>query len=153
MSRASALSCSRLYAAQPFTYLGILIAEKKLPSKFDKNLPSNLKKNLPSKSRQKVPSKLVKILPSELRKKVLAVHTNASDSYAGGLGYYVIIRHSGGFDTLYAHCLAVAVRAGETVAKGQVIGYVGSTGRSTGDHLHWEVHLNGIRMDPLDYFE
>ena len=67
MSRASALSCSWLYAAQPFTYLGILIAEKKLPSKFDKNLPSNLKKNLPSK--------LVKILPSELRKKVLAVHT------------------------------------------------------------------------------
>ena len=76
MSRASALSCSRLYAAQPFTYLGILIAEKKLPSKFDKNLPSNLKKNLPSKSRQKVPSKLVKILPSELRKKVLAVHSS-----------------------------------------------------------------------------
>ena len=78
---------------------------------------------------------------------------NATDSYAGGWGYYVKIQHGSGFDTLYAHCSAIAVRTGEKVTKGQIIAYVGSTGRSTGEHLHWEVYLNGTRVDPLNYFK
>jgi len=78
---------------------------------------------------------------------------NMTDSYAGGWGYYVRVSHAGGYETLYAHCSALAVRQGDAVTKGQVIAYVGSTGRSTGNHLHWEVYLNGSRVDPLLYFE
>jgi len=78
---------------------------------------------------------------------------NMTDSYAGGWGYYVRVSHAGGYETLYAHCSALAVRQGDAVTKGQVIAYVGSTGRSTGNHLHWEVYVNGSRVDPLDFFE
>jgi murein DD-endopeptidase MepM/ murein hydrolase activator NlpD len=77
---------------------------------------------------------------------------NGTDSYAGGLGYYVRISHAGGFESLCAHCSAIAVRGGDTVVQGQIIGYVGSTGRSTGNHLHWEVYLNGVAGSALDYF-
>jgi len=78
---------------------------------------------------------------------------NGTDSYGGGLGYYVRIRHSGGYETLYAHCSAVAVRTGENVRKGQIIGYVGNTGRSKGAHLHWEVYSNGNNIDPTTFFQ
>ncbi len=59
--------------------------------------------------------------------------------YGGGYGSYVIIQHPNGTKTLYAHMSRVATSRGESVAQGQVIGYVGSTGRSTGPHLHFEV--------------
>jgi len=78
---------------------------------------------------------------------------NATDSYAGGWGYYVKINHGGGFETLYAHCSVISVRVDEVVTKGQIIGYIGSTGRSTGDHLHFEIYLDGSCVDPLSYFK
>lgn len=70
---------------------------------------------------------------------------------AGGYGNYVIINHGNGYATLYGHMTSSAVTLGQTVAKGQVIGYVGSTGLSTGPHLHFEVRLNGSVTDPLSY--
>ena len=66
-------------------------------------------------------------------------------------GYYVLIDHGNGRSTLYAHCSSLAAVAGQTVSKGQVIGYVGSTGFSTANHLHFEFRINGTRTNPLDY--
>ena len=77
---------------------------------------------------------------------------NGTDSYGGGWGYYVKIGHKGGYETLYAHCSAIAVRAGDSVKQGQIIGFVGNTGRSKGPHLHWELYQNGICIDPLNVF-
>ena len=67
-------------------------------------------------------------------------------------GNYVVVSHSDGTSTLYAHMNSRAVSKGETVSQGQVIGYVGTTGRSTGYHLHFEVRVNGTRKDPVNYF-
>ena len=78
---------------------------------------------------------------------------NSTDSWGGGWGYYVKLNHSNGVETLYGHCSALAVNSGEMVRKGQVIAYIGSSGRSTGPHLHWEVYLNGVRSDALAYFK
>ncbi|MGN0651006.1 MAG: murein hydrolase activator EnvC family protein [Oscillospiraceae bacterium] len=69
----------------------------------------------------------------------------------GGFGNYIIIDHGGGVSTLYAHCSSVAVYEGQTVSKGDIIGYVGSTGWSTGNHLHFEVRQNGTATDPFGY--
>ena len=69
----------------------------------------------------------------------------------GGYGYLVVIRHRLGFETWYAHQARVATRAGASVAGGVRIGYVGSSGRSTGPHLHWEVRRNGVPINPLPY--
>ncbi len=66
-------------------------------------------------------------------------------------GYYILIDHGNGMSTLYAHCSSLNVGAGQTVAKGQVIGGVGSTGFSTGNHLHFEVRKSGNRQNPLSY--
>ena len=70
---------------------------------------------------------------------------------SGGYGNLVVIRHRLGFETWYAHMSAVAVRPGASVAGGVRIGYVGSTGRSTGPHLHWEVRRNGVPINPMPY--
>lgn len=78
---------------------------------------------------------------------------NSTDSWGGGYGYYVKIKHNDTFDTLYAHCSKICVTNGQQVKKGQVIGYVGTTGRSTGPHLHFEVWKNGSRTNALDYFD
>ncbi len=69
----------------------------------------------------------------------------------GGFGNYIIIDHGGGLSTVYAHCSAVAVSVGQTVNKGDVIGYVGTTGWSTGNHLHFETRVNGTAVDPFSY--
>ena len=66
----------------------------------------------------------------------------------GGYGNFVRIRHGGGLSTGYAHMSRIAVRNGEEVRRGQVIGYVGSTGLSTGPHLHYEMYRNGQKIDP-----
>jgi len=67
-------------------------------------------------------------------------------------GNYVVINHGDGTSTLYAHMNSRAVKQGDVVNQGQVIGYVGTTGRSTGNHLHYEVRVNGTRVDPVDYY-
>ncbi|WP_051688210.1 M23 family metallopeptidase [Desulfofalx alkaliphila] len=71
--------------------------------------------------------------------------------YRSGYGRTVIIDHPYGFRTLYAHNSRLNVSVGDHVARGDVIAYVGSTGASTGPHLHYEVHLNGQHVDPADY--
>ncbi|MBS0285469.1 MAG: M23 family metallopeptidase [Proteobacteria bacterium] len=67
---------------------------------------------------------------------------------AGGYGNFVKLAHPGGVATGYGHMSRIAVRAGQHVSRGQVIGYVGSTGLSTGPHLHWEVWKNGVSVNP-----
>ena len=76
----------------------------------------------------------------------------SADGWNGGWGNYVMINHGNGLQTLYAHMSSRAVSTGQQVSRGQTIGYVGSTGMSTGPHLHFEVWLNGSRTDPLNYF-
>ena len=74
--------------------------------------------------------------------------TGGSWSY----GNYVVVSHSDGTSTLYAHMSSRAVKVGQTVSQGTVLGCVGTTGRSTGNHLHFEVRINGSRTDPANYF-
>ena len=66
-------------------------------------------------------------------------------------GLYISINHGGAMETRYAHLSRLAVAAGDNVKKGDLIGYVGSTGRSTGPHLHYEVRVEGIAVNPIPY--
>ena len=75
--------------------------------------------------------------------------TVISASYSGGYGNRIILDHGGGLTTVYAHCSSLAVRAGQTVRQGQRIGAVGSTGLSTGPHLHFEMRINGRPVNPM----
>ena len=77
---------------------------------------------------------------------------NGLDSWGGSYGYYIQIDHGGGLETLYAHCSSICVITGQQVQAGQVIGYVGHTGRVTGNHLHLEVRIDGNRADGMRYF-
>ena len=69
-----------------------------------------------------------------------------------GYGNSIIINHGNGYTTVYAHCLSLAVSAGQTVRQGQLIGYVGSTGRSSGNHCHFEIRRNGSYIAPQNVF-
>ena len=69
-----------------------------------------------------------------------------------GYGNSLIIDHGNGYSTLYSHCLSLTVSAGQAVSQGQLIGYVGSTGRSTGNHCHFEIRHNGRYLPPQNYF-
>jgi murein DD-endopeptidase MepM/ murein hydrolase activator NlpD len=69
----------------------------------------------------------------------------------GGYGKTIVISHPGGLSTLYGHCSSLLVSNGATVKAGQLIARVGSTGRSTGNHLHFEVRRNGTTMNPLKF--
>jgi murein DD-endopeptidase MepM/ murein hydrolase activator NlpD len=71
--------------------------------------------------------------------------------WAGGYGNYTCISHGSGVETCYAHQSSIAVKTGDTVKKGQYIGNVGSTGLSTGPHLHFELRINGAPVDPANY--
>ena len=85
--------------------------------------------------------------------KVLMAETVFSDPYGGSSGYgnYVVIDHGGGVTTLYAHLSVVKVSVGQMVSQGTVVGITGSTGASTGPHLHYEVRINRVYQDPLNY--
>ena len=72
-------------------------------------------------------------------------------SYYGGYGNAVVVDHGGGVSTLYGHMSRFGVSNGQDVSQGQVLGYVGCTGSCTGDHLHFEVRINGSPVNPLDY--
>lgn len=72
--------------------------------------------------------------------------------WMGGYGYAIDIEHGSGIRTRYAHCSSLSARVGQTVQRGQVIGAMGSTGHSTGPHLHFEVHVGGAAVDPKRYF-
>lgn len=69
-----------------------------------------------------------------------------------GYGNHVIINHGYGYETLYGHMVKVKARQGQKVTRGEVIGWVGSTGKSTGPHCHYEVHINGNAVDPVYFF-
>jgi len=85
-----------------------------------------------------------------------AIHAAASGTiiYCGwesGYGNLTVIDHGGNLATAYGHQSSIAVTCGQQVSQGQVIGYVGSTGHSTGPHLHFEVRINGAPVDPMGY--
>ncbi|TCZ71011.1 M23 family metallopeptidase [Flaviaesturariibacter aridisoli] len=78
----------------------------------------------------------------------VTVAGNENDGY----GNHVEINHGYGYETLYGHMVRVKARRGQQVKRGEIIGYVGSTGKSTGPHCHYEVHKNGRKLDPVYFF-
>lgn len=75
-----------------------------------------------------------------------------ADNTASGYGNHIVLRHGFGYTTLYAHLSKYNVKKGQKVKRGDIIGYVGSTGRSEGPHLHYEVHQNGKVVNPLNFY-
>ena len=75
-----------------------------------------------------------------------------ADNTASGFGNHIVIRHGFGYETLYGHLSKYKCRAGQSIKRGDIIGYVGSTGRSEGPHLHYEVHKNGKVVNPLNFY-
>jgi murein DD-endopeptidase MepM/ murein hydrolase activator NlpD len=69
-----------------------------------------------------------------------------------GFGNHVVINHGFSYETLFGHLVRIKVRSGQKVRRGEVIGWVGSTGKSTGPHLHYEVHKNGKEINPVYFF-
>jgi murein DD-endopeptidase MepM/ murein hydrolase activator NlpD len=74
-----------------------------------------------------------------------------ADATKGGLGKAVVLQHGRGYRTVYAHLSIIVARDGDTVRQGQAIGGVGETGRASGPHLHFEVHKNGVPVNPEEY--
>ncbi len=81
----------------------------------------------------------------------IAAGTVTSATYSDAYGYNVAISHGNGYGSMYAHMTNYTVTAGQYVSQGEVIGYVGSTGWSTGPHLHFEMYVNGATVNPMDY--
>ena len=81
----------------------------------------------------------------------IAAGTVTTATYGDANGYYVSISHGNGYGSVYCHMTNYIVSVGDSVSQGQVIGYVGSTGWSTGPHLHFEIHVNGRTVNPMDY--
>ena len=84
------------------------------------------------------------------------IHATADGlvTYAGwesGYGRVVVVEHGYGFSTRYGHCNRLEVKVGDEIKRGQVIGYMGSTGMSTGSHCHYEVRIHGVPVDPIPY--
>jgi len=77
--------------------------------------------------------------------------TVAQYGYNGGYGNYIIVSHGNGVQTLYGHCNSLIATVGQKVSQGQAIAKVGSTGRSTGNHLHLEIRVNGVAQNPQNY--
>jgi len=80
---------------------------------------------------------------------------NATVSFVGwkqGYGNCVIVNHGFGYETLYAHLFKALVRQGQKVKRGEIIALVGNTGKSTGPHLHYEVHFRGKAVDPRNFY-
>ena len=75
-----------------------------------------------------------------------------ADNAASGYGNHIVIRHGFGYETLYGHLSKYNCKAGEKIKRGDIIGYVGSTGRSEAPHLHYEVHKNGKVVNPLNFY-
>lgn len=75
-----------------------------------------------------------------------------ADSRSSGYGKHIRLEHGFGYMTLYAHLSKYNVRVGQVVKRGDIIGYVGNTGRSSGPHLHYEVHLNKERLNPVNFY-
>ena len=89
--------------------------------------------------------------PKGTKIKVAASGTVTFSGYSGGYGNVVKVSHGNGIMTYYAHCSALYVKKGQTVTAGDVIAAVGSTGNSTGNHLHFEVVKNGVSLNPQYY--
>ena len=83
----------------------------------------------------------------------VVIHAAKGTGSSWSYGNYVIVSHSDGTSTLYAHMSRIGCKEGQTVKQGAVIGYVGTTGRSTGNHLHFEVRSGSTRKDPVNYFK
>jgi murein DD-endopeptidase MepM/ murein hydrolase activator NlpD len=77
---------------------------------------------------------------------------STAGNLGNGFGNHVVIRHGYGYETLYGHMFRIKVRNGTQVKRGEIIGWVGNTGKSTGPHCHYEVHKNGRVMDPVYFF-
>lgn len=75
----------------------------------------------------------------------------SSTGYNGGYGNYVVISHGNGVETAYGHCSALYVKVGQKVSQGEIIAAVGNTGRSFGNHLHFEIRINGVAQNPQNY--
>ena len=83
--------------------------------------------------------------------KAAAAGTVTTAGYSGSYGNMIILSHGNGVQTVYAHCSQLNVSTGQKVSQGQIIGKVGSTGRSTGPHLHLEIRVNGVLYNPQNY--
>ena len=92
--------------------------------------------------------------PIKVRNKPCVAADGGTVTYAGwyyGYGKFVKIRHANGLETTYAHLNSISVVKGQQISRGQQVGLIGSTGNSTGPHLHFEVIKNGVRVNPLNY--
>ena len=122
-------------------------------------LPGNVKVSSPYGTRVHPVFKVSRMhhgadIPAPTGRSIVASDTGTviTSEYNSTYGHYVVISHGNGMTTLYAHMSSRGVKVGDEVTKGDTIGRVGSTGVSTGPHLHFEIAVDGLRYDPLSYF-